>query len=244
MLRLVLPLACLLVPSFATECTFTLSTTSGESYDFDLGDLRSSSDYTGDSDDGEFNFVMNFCGNAVTSTCTGNVCQYDSDGNLVAQIGSWTDSPSPVWALLDPDDGNGGVTLTHTNGDYCDATRTTIVDFLCDSSQTTTFIVSEPSMCSYEIEFKTPLVCPLGVPSSLTGGGIFLIILSSATFVYLAGGCYYKKSKKGTTGMESMPNIDFWRAFPGYVKVGCKVSYDWINAKISGKEAVTKYDEL
>lgn len=41
------------------------------------------------------------------------------------------------------------------------------------------------------------------------------------SFLYVVGGCVFKRQKQGTQGMESCPNIDFWRGLPGLVKDGC-----------------------
>jgi len=40
------------------------------------------------------------------------------------------------------------------------------------------------------------------------------------SFLYVGGGCLFKRQKQGTQGMESCPNVDFWRGLPGLVKDG------------------------
>jgi len=54
----------------------------------------------------------------------------------------------------------------------------------------------------------------------MSGGLVFIIILLVVTPVYIVVGCIYKAKTKGTTGIESCPNIDFWRDLPGLVKDG------------------------
>jgi hypothetical protein len=39
------------------------------------------------------------------------------------------------------------------------------------------------------------------------------------TFVYVLGGCIYKRKKLGLSGNEACPNYDFWKQIPVYVKV-------------------------
>jgi hypothetical protein len=58
-----------------------------------------------------------------------------------------------------------------------------------------------------------------------------LLVISS---VYGFGGCLYKKFAMGAEGAEICPNVDFWMAFPGYVKQGCIVSSNWVKGKLFG----------
>ena len=37
--------------------------------------------------------------------------------------------------------------------------------------------------------------------------------------VYIAGGIAYKGGYQGARGVEMIPNLDFWKSLPGYVKV-------------------------
>jgi len=57
------------------------------------------------------------------------------------------------------------------------------------------------------------------------GGWIFVIIVLVTTFVYCLGGIIFKSKRKGTSGTESIPNIDFWRGLPGLVKDGVKFTF-------------------
>lgn len=50
---------------------------------------------------------------------------------------------------------------------------------------------------------------------------LLLRSLLVVTTLYVVGGCVFKHKKQGTQGMESCPNVDFWRALPGLVKDGC-----------------------
>jgi len=59
----------------------------------------------------------------------------------------------------------------------------------------------------------------------ISDGSIFLILLFVGGFCYLIAGMAYKFQVKGVRGIEMIPNLDFWRALPGYVKDGCK--YSW-----------------
>jgi hypothetical protein len=37
--------------------------------------------------------------------------------------------------------------------------------------------------------------------------------------VYLIGGLLYNKFAKGASGVEMVPNVDFWKTLPGLAKV-------------------------
>jgi hypothetical protein len=43
--------------------------------------------------------------------------------------------------------------------------------------------------------------------------------------IYIAGGCYYNRTRKGQNGMEACPNIGLWRSIMDNAKAGCKFSY-------------------
>ncbi len=64
-----------------------------------------------------------------------------------------------------------------------------------------------------------------GGSGGISGGTVFLIILVVVIPVYVAVGCIYKRQKMGTSGMESCPNIDFWRDLPGLVGDGFKFTW-------------------
>src|SRR4051794_30612584 len=61
--------------------------------------------------------------------------------------------------------------------------------------------------------------------SPLSGGWIFIIILSVVVPLYVVGGCVYKHQKLGATGMDKCPNVEFWRDLPSLVKDGFAFTY-------------------
>jgi 1,2-dihydroxy-3-keto-5-methylthiopentene dioxygenase len=38
--------------------------------------------------------------------------------------------------------------------------------------------------------------------------------------IYLVAGILFMKYKRGATGKEVIPNVEFWSSFPGLIKVG------------------------
>lgn len=69
--------------------------------------------------------------------------------------------------------------------------------------------------------------CPANKPNTIMGlqwGWIFIISFGVATVLYCGGGMFYKYKKLGVTGIETVPNIEFWRDYPGLVKDGVAFS--------------------
>ena len=84
---------------------------------------------------------------------------------------------------------------------------------------------------TYAIDLPGPAGC--GVPIGGGGGGgglswgsLFCILLSVAIVVYLGGGIAYNYKYNELTGVEAVPQIEYWQQLPGLVKDGCKFSYE------------------
>jgi len=56
--------------------------------------------------------------------------------------------------------------------------------------------------------------------TGLSWGWLFIIILAASTVLYCGCGSAFKYKKLGVTGMEMLPQIEFWRDYPGLVKDG------------------------
>ena len=50
--------------------------------------------------------------------------------------------------------------------------------------------------------------------------GFFILIFSLTMGLYCGLGMVYKYKKLGVTGIETIPNIEFWRDYPGLIKDG------------------------
>jgi len=71
--------------------------------------------------------------------------------------------------------------------------------------------------------------CPTNPPgdvlgTGLTWGWLFIILFSVAVVLYFGIGMVYKYKKLGVTGIETIPNIEFWRDYPGLIKDGIAFS--------------------
>lgn len=69
--------------------------------------------------------------------------------------------------------------------------------------------------------------------TGLSWGWFFLICISVALFLYLSIGIFYNFKKLGVTGIEAIPNVDFWRDVPGLTKDGIAFSITTIKACVA-----------
>eukprot|EP00824_Muranothrix_gubernata_P016455 TRINITY_DN34049_c0_g1_i1.p2 TRINITY_DN34049_c0_g1~~TRINITY_DN34049_c0_g1_i1.p2 ORF type:complete len:251 (+),score=48.55 TRINITY_DN34049_c0_g1_i1:32-784(+) len=120
-----------------------------------------------------------------------------------------------------------GITVTYDQGDMCGGSpRTTQVSFVCDSSTDGEVKAVAEDNCHYTVTFHTKYACSTS-GDALSGGWVFIIIVLTLVVLYLVSGIMYRRSRLGVTGWESLPNVEFWRQFPGLVKDGCVFSFTW-----------------
>ncbi|XP_028414016.1 uncharacterized protein LOC114536938 isoform X1 [Dendronephthya gigantea] len=82
---------------------------------------------------------------------------------------------------------------------------------------------------TFKITMKSPSLAPHKVqPSSnqgkkgnLSTGSILVITFFVVLVIYLVSGALFMKYRRGATGKEIVPNVDFWSSIPGLVKDGC-----------------------
>ncbi|KNC54259.1 mannose 6-Phosphate Receptor [Thecamonas trahens ATCC 50062] len=135
------------------------------------------------------------------------------------------------------------VVVTYENGDPCSTgvNRTIEITLLCDpehSGELPKIVFDgEAEHCIYRFTLSSNKLgyCPTtynpsAPPSSPSkhkgpsGGTILLIVAVVFAFVYLVGGCVYKRVVVGAVGLEMIPNVDFWRSLPGLVLDGFNFS--------------------
>ena len=66
----------------------------------------------------------------------------------------------------------------------------------------------------------------------------FLILFFVGGALYAGGGFYYNTRTKGATGMEAIPNLEFWQMIPGLVKDGVVFSQAKYNEKYGDGQPV------
>jgi len=188
-------------------------------------------------------FRLSICGIVNETICQnkqGMFCHYtalDQFFHLVATASS----PLTSWSPLDPNNATAGAILYTANGDICGGTTTqhlaaTFI-FLCDPSTPVTIGKVIDDNCSYSVNISTMYACGQSSNnngSKLSGGSIFLIILVVIISLYIVIGVCYNRIKKGTTGIESCPNIDFWKDMSGYIKDGFVFTAEKIRGPCKG----------
>jgi len=207
---------------------------------------------------------MHICGGigAASAQCnkfSGSICQYQGNGDYISVVGRWTDSTTaPTVTLTSPTNPDGGVTIKYLNGDQCQnggsaVARTAIVNMPCvkNGVQNMQFTIDfqTPAICVFTINLPSPYSCSSDSPppspeedSGLSGGSIFLIILFTVSFAYIAFGCLYLCQVRGSRGMDACPNRDMWSACWSYEKEGCSWTWNKLRSMCSGGNK--EYSEL
>jgi len=79
------------------------------------------------------------------------------------------------------------------------------------------FKPASQSTCAYNVTFTSEHACPTG---GMDPGWIFVIIVLCVFSIYCIAGSILNWRMKGAKGVEVVPNYEFWKEFPGYVKDG------------------------
>eukprot|EP00004_Rigifila_ramosa_P007937 TRINITY_DN19122_c0_g1_i1.p2 TRINITY_DN19122_c0_g1~~TRINITY_DN19122_c0_g1_i1.p2 ORF type:complete len:229 (+),score=46.03 TRINITY_DN19122_c0_g1_i1:3-689(+) len=190
----------------------------------DFSVLAATTDYTGADPTDSLNlYAMNVCANVNRYYCSDpNAVGYKYPNGIGVSCWGLGTIAEPTWSPI-----KDGVRATFS-GAECSSTSGPAVshfDFECATTErpsTSLLVETTATPCEYIIHFPTSLACDLGGDESggLSGGSIFLIIFFVGTFLYCAGGVVYNQ-RQGVTGIEMVPNIQFWRELPGLVKDGC-----------------------
>lgn len=65
-------------------------------------------------------------------------------------------------------------------------------------------------------------------PAGMTGGQVFLVVILFGIIGYLGVGTMYNTIVLHRSGVEALPNIDFWRRVPSYIAAGAF----WVKERI------------
>ena len=129
-------------------------------------------------------------------------------------------------APLNPQQPSQGIQITYTGG-VCQSApaRNFSVTYRVDCAATPGSKQVSIGLCYMVVELSDPAGCgvplsPSGKTAPLSGGWVFIILLLVATVIYLGVGMAYKRLTVGASGVEAMPNIDFWRAFGTNISTG------------------------
>jgi len=143
-----------------------------------------------------------------------------------------------------------GFLLTYTGGED---DRQVDIEFICDKSAGNGKLVcgdpAEDPGKHYHLKWTSAHACPGGGGDggddsgndddgggdggrkkkddgpAISGGWIFIIILSGLTVLYFVAGAVFNKFVRHKEGLEIIPNVEFWVALPGLVKDGFLFTY-------------------
>ncbi|EKX53992.1 hypothetical protein GUITHDRAFT_150118 [Guillardia theta CCMP2712] len=199
------------------ECTHTFP----DGNKFDLSPLRRPRgvrDWYADDRNGNM-YYFNVCGDAnqVPEACVSMqkavrspVFQVSNDNNCF-----WLGKLKGMdWELIDDSEPAAGIELYYFDGERCQSgrSRDVRIQFFCDPDagvgKPLDFFVLEED-CHFSITWPSKYGCPVSSGSFTSSWfTVFLILFT----VYTVAGCAYNVKYRGTQiGIESMPNLNFWK---------------------------------
>ena len=230
---------------YIAGCDFYYNKGLSDELYYDLSELHGE-DFTGSLADTNFTLSMAMCGVSLSSIeCEndrGSLCIYEKDNDdkeeYYTQIGGFELEPNPIFDVLDKSLPDTGVMVTYDNGFWDDKATTyviigcdeikpakEVIDFTANADYTEFTIIIESN--KYGCPTDGPNI-PINIETGLSSGTVFIITLLFISFFYLSIGMIYKSSQLGTSGVESIPNIDFWRNLPSLVLEGCQFFFKYI----------------
>ncbi|KAF8935102.1 hypothetical protein BGZ52_001447 [Haplosporangium bisporale] len=115
-------------------------------------------------------------------------------------------------------------TLTLHGGAIDSRNQSAVITFICDKSATDVKVA--PTFTSYvdgvaSFTWKTEHACPihteLPTAPGMSGFSVFMTVLFVFAVIYVVLGAVYNHQVYGAKGLDLLPNLDFWRDFPGLV---------------------------
>ncbi|XP_078573387.1 uncharacterized protein LOC144860145 [Branchiostoma floridae x Branchiostoma japonicum] len=157
------------------------------------------------------------------------VCQKTKDGSQYSDLGRH--DTVEIQASQDPITGQSAVSFGYTSAD---GQRSSLIIATCGAGDTeftvdgqdvpNSYLFQLTSACACpgaDVNCAGPVIIPTPAPTGgLGGGSIFLIIVVSAFAGYFLVGAMFNKVIRGKQGSEVVPNVQFWRNLPGYIKNG------------------------
>jgi hypothetical protein len=143
------------------------------------------------------------------------------------------------WKPIDSQIPSKGMVLFYANGERCGNGRTRQVKMTFACSEYFTYsdgpmVVYETfNGCHYDVHWPNRAGCPslplyqrlqsataAGSATDLSVGGTFALVILLALAIYICGGCWYRRSQEGATGIEACPHHTFWCSLPALVMGG------------------------
>lgn len=241
--------------------------TDEKSNEYDLSSLKKTDfwkvkDGNGDSGLFAMDYLFNFC-QTVSQKCKNNYVAALEALEVLGQLtetceilGKNDGAFDQLISHIDTSKQDLGIKISYNNGDICTGSEnpsenglTRRVNFLvyCSESQDLNFIQSKINSntitkCNLEFSIKSPAGCKVGYGSSAgRKSSVILFWLIVVLIIYVIGGFAYNNKYKGKNGVEALPNLEFWRQFPGLVSEGVKFSCEKMN--IGVEVAKTKFSQ-
>ncbi|KAG0249745.1 hypothetical protein DFQ27_009813 [Actinomortierella ambigua] len=117
-------------------------------------------------------------------------------------------------------------TLTLKGGLASNKTQSTVIKFVCsdkteDTLKFESFTEGDAGVTSFTWESSHACAkqqVPNPPTEGMSGFGVFFTILFVFGAIYLVVGAVYNHQVYGAKGLDLLPNLEFWRDFPGLVK--------------------------
>jgi len=186
-------------------------------------------------------YFLNVCANtmAVPPQCA-RVAKHDkspayqvSDNGSCYYLGTLK---SFKWRPIDTENPSKGMTLFYANGERCRNGRSRQVKFTFACSEYFSYadgpmvVYETANGCHYDVHWPNRAGCPslpliqrlktaadAGSTTGMSSGGTFMLVLMLALALYICGGCWYKRSSEGASGIEGCPHHTFWCSLPAMV---------------------------
>ncbi|XP_065126144.1 cation-dependent mannose-6-phosphate receptor [Paramisgurnus dabryanus] len=168
----------------------------------------------------KYTYIFRVCGDVAGMPYAGLV-QLKDDGTKV-RIGNY-DQTRVIG-------GSDWVLLIYEGGEKYDThcsqgARKAMIMISCSKSTKGDFsevleVRDMPQDCYYLFELDTSAVCPV-IPSKLSAGSIFLIVVFCCLAAYITGGFVYQRLVVGAKGVEQFPNYAFWSEIGNLSADGC-----------------------
>ncbi|KAJ5079279.1 hypothetical protein M0811_04300 [Anaeramoeba ignava] len=138
----------------------------------------------------------------------------------------------PVWGE------SNGLPYVIYSGGYYD--RRMKIQFVCDENANgyvKSVSESKDTSTIYTLQLATNIVCEES-SKKLSGGWVFIIIITAGTVLYCGIGIPYKKFAKHETGKNILPNSGFWSSLPGLISDGFKYVFSGCKKKNATYETI------
>nr|XP_002126668.1 putative mannose 6-phosphate receptor-like protein C530.09c [Ciona intestinalis] len=133
------------------------------------------------------------------------------------------------------------IAINYTANSLLGDSRHSQVTLTCSKGKQDNFIVKgevTPNSGFYKFELVGNTLCPKKSGGGLSAGSVLLIIFFVLLFVYLVGGILYNRYKNEETGLDMLPNKEFWASLPGLIADGIKFIFGGCKASPSSYDNI------